>query len=722
MWGWVLVVVLGVAGVIMYVVSGDTKDEQDHRAQVWGTLLTALVVVPPVLVWGWTRSRVRPEGASTAGQVEAAADQLATRMLHEWSRQAVARGIQLPAPVRVRWQWAGPEVAGDRQEVNEFGSLGTDPSPMPGTTSGQVLSSGLVTRLHDRVYARLRHGRLVLIGGPGAGKTGAMIMLLLEALQHRGRVPASERTRVPVPVWLTLGSWDPHTQGVHEWVSATLARDHPYLQAVDYGPDAIAQLLREGRVALFLDGLDEMPNLFRRRALHRLTGEAAGIRVVLSSRPVEYQDAIQDDGIGLPYAAVIDLQPVGPQTAADYLLAGRTGRAQLAWQHVTDQLQADPEGVLARTLTTPLTLSLARALGPDPAWLSSRIHTEQDLRDQLLDQTLITAYPEPGRRAHATRWLGWIAHHMGTPHDPSWTRDLAWWQIPTWIQRRHLKLLAGLVFGLLVGLVVGLVVGLMVGLVFGLVGGLVVGLEVGLVVGLVVALVVGPKPPRQLTVRWPTRGELRTLRRFVVGLVLVGEIAGGLVGALGVGLWGGLGVGVAIGSGFGLVVGSGVGLVVGLVDGVWARPIITSSSATPRSIYYQDVRVQAFSGLGVGLMVGLGLGIEFWLVSGIVVGSVVGLVGGLVVGLGVGLVVGLAGGSAPSLWLLEVLFRLQGKRVRFLPLLEDALRSQVLRQAGAVYQFRHADLQDRLTHRYRSDHPMLAPGSALPSDSIDIDA
>jgi hypothetical protein len=36
-----------------------------------------------------------------------------------------------------------------------------------------------------------------------------------------------------------------------------------------------------------------------------------------------------------------------------------------------------------------------------------------------------------------------------------------------------------------------------------------------------------------------------------------------------------------------------------------------------------------------------------------------------------------------------------------MPLLETALDKQVLRQAGAVYQFRHADLQDRLADRYK---------------------
>ena len=175
-----------------------------------------------------------------------------------------------------------------------------------------MLNSGLVTRLHDEVYARLHHGRLVLIGGPGAGKTGAMILLLLEALRYRQRMPETARTDVPVPVWLTLGSWDPSVQGLRDWVTATISRDHPYLRATDFGPNAVAQLFDTGRIALFLDGLDEMPDMLRGKAVERLTAEAAGRRVVITSRPDEFRETIDLGRRQLPYTAVIELRPVGP--------------------------------------------------------------------------------------------------------------------------------------------------------------------------------------------------------------------------------------------------------------------------------------------------------------------------------------------------------------------------------------------------------------------------
>jgi hypothetical protein len=56
----------------------------------------------------------------------------------------------------------------------------------------------------------------------------------------------------------------------------------------------------------------------------------------------------------------------------------------------------------------------------------------------LAGQCLVTAYPDEQRRAHATRWLGWIAYHMGG------SRDLAWWEIPVWIPGRWMLLARGL--------------------------------------------------------------------------------------------------------------------------------------------------------------------------------------------------------------------------------------------------------------------------------------
>ena len=136
--------------------------------------------------------------------------------------------------------------------------------------TGELLGSGVVSRLHDEVYARLPRGRLVVLGGPGAGKTGTMILLVLAALDHRASLAADQRERVPVPVWLTLGGWDPVMTSLRAWAAAGMRRDHPALGAPDFRPDAPMALVGSGRVALFLDGLDEMPEGQRRTGTRTL--------------------------------------------------------------------------------------------------------------------------------------------------------------------------------------------------------------------------------------------------------------------------------------------------------------------------------------------------------------------------------------------------------------------------------------------------------------------
>jgi hypothetical protein len=718
-WFWVLLVGLVAAAAIGYVLWGGAAQNMPNRAQVSGTLLTAIVIVPPVVMWGWQRRHRAVAGTSTRAEVDAAADRLAEQTLETWLRQVVQRGIQAPALVRVRWRWATDDIALPRQVLTAAPPLPTDPGPLPSSTddpirAGQVLNSGLVTRLHDEVYARLHHGRLVLIGGPGVGKTGAMILLLLEALRYRQRMPETARTGVPVPVWLTLGSWDPRSEDLRDWVTATISRDQPYLRATDFGPDAIAQLFDTGRIALFLDGLDEMPDTLRSKAVERLTAEAAGRRMLITSRPDEFRETIDLGRRQLPYTAVIELAPVRPRAAAEYLLEGQIGAARLAWQPVAERLLADPDGVLAQTLNTPLTLSLARTAytSDDPRGLLTRtLVDEHELRVHLLDQILIAAYPDPGERAHATYWLGWLAHKMGTqPNGP--IRELRWWQIPSWIPRWRVGLTGALVGGLSVGVGVCLLLLIRDALlllthVYGpafigdLLGGLGFGLFGALMVGLAGIRGVKAIAPRSMAIRWPKLQDLRSVSAMVL------RIGAFFVLMFGLFVEGdsGLAEEVLYGIMLGLIAGVALGVPLGLVD-VWRVPLAAMLAVTPRVVYQRDVRSHLVSGLIGGIVGGI-VGWLFGMFVGegplpdrLLPGLVFGLAFGLILGLVSGLVSGFRAGAASSLLFTELALWPRGRRVRFMPLLETALARQVLRHAGAVYQFRHADLQDRLAERY----------------------
>jgi hypothetical protein len=678
-----------------------TSQNPDKVAPVLNVYLGVAGLVVSLLAfllpWWWKGRRITAV-VVTAAQLTAAADQLAQSMLNTWRQQARQRRISTPAPVRVWWRWGPPEVTPPLAGVSTVPVSGTGPRPLPGLSSagpspdqpGVLLDAGIVTQLHEEVYSNLPHGRLVLLGGPGAGKTGAMILLLLAALEHRRNMPEAHRGEIPVPVWLTLGGWDPTTQTLHQWAAATMDRDHSYLRAREYGSDAAAELLRAGKVALFLDGLDEMAPSAQGQALARIEREGASLRLVLSSRPEEYRNAISEERVH--NTAVIELQPVDPQEARDYLLRDQIGAQRERWAQLGEYLTDHPDSIAAHALNTPLTLSLARATyhnqDPTPLTNPATFATVAALREHLIDRILSTAYPNEAERAHATHWLAWIAHHLGPD------RDIAWWRIPTWIPRWQLRLIIGLAVGLM-GVLAGVLAGVLTSvltfmLAFGLAGVLAVGLtdvltdvlEVGRVVcvtGLVVGLVGGlasevGKEPQAIFPRRPAPRELAILLAF--GLVT------GLAGVL------------VFGLAFGLMVWLVSVLVVLLVD--WTVPLPRGATATPTATYRIDRRTSTVSGLAVGLAVVpafvLGLGLA------------VGLAGGLAFGFTVWLAFVLSGGSM-KVSLTELILAITAAgQVKFIRMLEDAHHRQVLRQAGAVYQFRHAELQDHLAKIHHS-HP-----------------
>jgi hypothetical protein len=424
-----------------------------YQTKAW--IITGVAVLPvawsvaaAIFLW-WRRGQQgNPSAATTLAQSTAAADWLAAETAARWKQEAAGRRITTPAPARVRWHWAPESVSVSAAEAVTPLPQGTGPAPLPGIgLPAVILSSGLVTRLHDEVYARLPSGRLVLTGGPGAGKTGAMILLLLAALDWRGRQSEDTRSLVPVPVWLTLGGWNPAAESLIDWVVGVLNRDYPALRAADYGADASAALLRAGRIALFLDGFDELPLGLRAAAVRRLNTEAGELRVVLTSRPAEYEFALRD--VNLDNCAVIELRPIRAAEAAAYLMRGQAGPSRARWQPVATYLETDPGSLVARALDSPLTLSMAREAYAvrDPGVLTDphRFSTTDAVTTHLVDQFLVTAYKDERERAYAVRWLAWIAANMGTG------RELRWWEIARWVPGWRLRLARALITALLAG-------------------------------------------------------------------------------------------------------------------------------------------------------------------------------------------------------------------------------------------------------------------------------
>src|SRR5262249_57141882 len=119
--------------------------------------------------------------------------------------------------------------------------------------AGPLAVAGRVEQVAD-VYRHIPSGRLVILGKAGAGKTVLAARLALDLL-------ATRQPDQPVPVIVSVGSWNPATTPLTTWLAGLLARDHPGLAApagpagstrAD-GPTPAAALIAAGRVLPILD-------------------------------------------------------------------------------------------------------------------------------------------------------------------------------------------------------------------------------------------------------------------------------------------------------------------------------------------------------------------------------------------------------------------------------------------------------------------------------------
>jgi hypothetical protein len=195
-------------------------------------------------------------------------------------------------------------------------------APVPGMEriTATKLRSGTIKDLLG-VYGGLDSGRLVVLGESGAGKSGAAIRLLLDALTHRSTFETAEkRARVPVPVLLTVHGWDPHRERLANWLARRLTEDYEFLRAPEYGRNAAASLIDGRYIAVITDGLDEMPEKLRPVALRALD-EQATFRLVVLTRSHEMVATVGDGH--LRGAAALELCPVEAEQAAEYLASAQ---------------------------------------------------------------------------------------------------------------------------------------------------------------------------------------------------------------------------------------------------------------------------------------------------------------------------------------------------------------------------------------------------------------
>ena len=639
-----------------------------------------------------------PASGLTMAQV---AHELAVAVGAQWEAEVAVRRLNDPYPLPVSWAAADASLTDPWDSLVKLAvnGAGWPPPPPAGTwAAGPDELAGEGGEL-AKVLARVPTGRLVVLGEPGAGKSILMVRLVLDLLDRRTEGG-------PVPFLVSIASWEPKDQespepkgqDLWDWLGAQLRISHSAL--ADPPPagrtegDQAAALLAEGLILPILDGLDEIPEHVLGRAISGINDvlRRPAEQVVVTCRTQQYRDAVRPAGgveVSLRAAAAVQLRPLDADAVRGYLCDDAAGPvAKARWDPVLAVLGTDaPAG---QALATPLMVGLARAIyNPLPGEAAGTLRDPVELcRPALTDRTAVefllfdefipAAYRhDPAGRwevQDAERWLVFLARHL---ERRIWGPDLAWWQLPQAVPGLvdAVKVSAVAVVGFAVGGVFGAVAG--VGVVFGVVAGIVGGVIFG--AGTLDGAVSRSSPVREIRLWLARRSNwLRRRSNIMAGVAAIF---------------------VAVSSAARIV----------LLN--WATepsgvPLDLSSAADPLAVLIRDRRK--------GIVVGLVRGITYGAVAGVAVGLAAGPAAGAVDGAVVAIAFGLVGSFALTKWPSYGLARIWLALRRRLPwplmdFLADAHRRGVLRQTGAVYQFRHIELQRRLAKRDTGKHQTNSP-------------
>ncbi|WP_211265713.1 NACHT domain-containing protein [Actinacidiphila oryziradicis] len=679
-----------------------------------GTAQTAVAVVlslaPAYITWAAFRA---DRAEATAIDLDTAAGQLAVAVKAQWDDEAAVRRVNDPYPLPVAWRATDDDLAESWPLLTDLarawpGGPPGDPALWPHHPAGLAGADAQIGEVFtDRVPTR----RLVVLGEPGAGKSVLLIRLLQDLIERR-------TDSSPVPVLFSLASWNPR-QPLKTWLAEQLRRTHPGLRTPAPTPvtttagapgDLAQALLDAGRILPLLDGLDELPPAWHATALDALNRALPAKQpLVLASRAAPYRAALtcSDTTVRLNGAAAIQLLPLTPEAAADYLrrdAGGPHAPAADRWDTVATSLgTATPVG---QALGTPLGLFLARTIynprpntepgpaAPHPDELcDTTAFPDRTTVDTYLFRAFIPAAYTP-HNPYPPRWTAEQAHRTFVflaqflQNQRGGSPDLAWWELPQALPARTRRLTAAIPAGIAGGLAFGVAGGFGGGLAVGLAGGLAGGLAVAIAFGRTLGRRVGSATP-STRLRWSPSGLAVGLGGGITLGIALG-IAGQLAGGLGGGLAGGLAVGPAVGIALGIALGLET-----------EEPDLTSITG-PVTQFSLDRRAFIAFGLAVGIAFGVGVGVGVGVTFGDSYGVGVGVTNGLGVGIAFGIAFGTAGGLSQTAWAYFVMARTYLVVRRKVPrdlmaFLRDAHEHRsVLRQVGAVYQFRHIDLQRHL--------------------------
>jgi hypothetical protein len=394
-----------VLGIGVYTLANASLQTNDSLSSVLAGLIALVTVFVAVLRW-------LSEGIKPIDHDQEAA-LLTGALLRRWNPELEHRaGRGDGRTIPLRWKQRDDAVAAPASEV-----VGSDlrvTVRLDGELSGSIERAAIDLAAG---FDSVPNHRLVLLGEPGSGKTFLALTLTVGLL----------RTRVVgkrVAVLVSLTSWDPVAQSLDNWIEHTLAEEN--YAGKTHVP---AALLAAGLLLPVLDGLDELPDHVRRRAVSRINDTLRGSRpIVLTCRSADYSDVLAAGAPVILRSPVVQVQALSSQDTAHHL-RGTRNRPD-SWQAVIDHVVANEESPLTTALSTPLMLSLFTAgfRTSDPAELLAdpELDTRLAMEDKLVD--VLADSLDDTRSGESRRWLTYLAEQLHAHRTP----NLSWWRMAAW--------------------------------------------------------------------------------------------------------------------------------------------------------------------------------------------------------------------------------------------------------------------------------------------------
>jgi hypothetical protein len=187
-------------------------------------VLIAVSLGLPTLWVAWAAYRGPRRSAGSGLSMAQVVDYLAVAVGAQWNAEAVIRRLNDPYPLPVSWAAADASLCDAWDSLVKLATSGAGwPSPPAAQTwaAGPDDLAGEGTEL-VKVLARVPTGRLVVLGEPGAGKTMLMVRLVLDLLARRD-------AGGPVPILVSMASWNPVDEDLWDWLIAQLLVNYPAL-------------------------------------------------------------------------------------------------------------------------------------------------------------------------------------------------------------------------------------------------------------------------------------------------------------------------------------------------------------------------------------------------------------------------------------------------------------------------------------------------------------